>query len=107
MCVDDRLHTVQQRWDALNLVDENGSSGWWRRIELCLEPLRLGDVLAKRREARQVERDVRVERAQQRRFPYLPRAQQKDRMAIRRQPRRDEPVIHVGKIPSFLPTSKK
>ena len=47
------------------------------------------------------------ERAEQRRLPHLPRAQQEDRVAIRLQPRRQEPVIHVGKISSFLPTIKK
>jgi hypothetical protein len=37
-----------------------------RRAEFRFEALRLGDVLAERGEARQVEREVRLQRAQQR-----------------------------------------
>jgi hypothetical protein len=45
--VDDGLHTVQERRDSLDLVDEHGSSRRGRRSELCLAPLSLGDILAK------------------------------------------------------------
>ena len=69
MCVDDRLYAVQHRGDTLNFVDEDGSSRGWRRLQLRLEALGLSDVVAKRRQAREVEGEVRFERPQQRRLP--------------------------------------
>jgi hypothetical protein len=66
VCVDDRLYAVQQRGDTLNFVDENGSSRGWRSVQLRLEALGLSHVLAKRSQAREVEREVRFERPQQR-----------------------------------------
>jgi hypothetical protein len=106
VCVNDRLDAVQQRGDTLYLVDEDGPSRGWRRLQLRLEALGLSRVLAKRGKAREVEDKVRFERPEQRRLPTLPRAQQEDRMTIRLQPGCNRTFIHVGKIAHFLPTSK-
>ncbi len=59
--------------DTLNLVDEHGSRCRTRRQKLPFQPFGLCDEFAKRRQARKVQRDIRLERAKERRLPDLAR----------------------------------
>ena len=74
MRIDDRLDAIQELRDALNLVDEDGSRCRRRRQELPLEAFGLRNEFAKCRQARKVQRDVWLERAEERRLPDLARA---------------------------------
>ena len=80
--IDDRLDAIQELRDALNLVDEDGSRCRRRRQELPLEAFGLRNEFAKCRQARKVQRDVWLERAEERRLPDLARAEQQDVMTV-------------------------
>jgi hypothetical protein len=96
--IDDCLDAIQELRNALNLVDEDGSRRRRHRQELPLEAFGLCNEFAKCRQARKVQREVWLERAEERRLPDLARAEQQDVMAFALQSRFEKACIHVGKM---------
>jgi hypothetical protein len=84
--VDDGLHGVQERGDALDLVNQHRANAGARGQQLPLEPLRIGDELAKRGEAGEIQREIGLERTEEGRLANLTRTEHEDVGTVLPQP---------------------
>src|SRR5438874_547733 len=71
--IDDGLHTIEQLRNALHFVDENGANAFGHGQKLSLETFGRRNVLTECSEACEIQCEVRLQRTNQRGFPYLPR----------------------------------